>query len=711
MADKINITLPLFFSCFKALHLNRLFSSKFIFWLIVLSFLPLIAYFSGALTKRLNALDIQQEVVLSSVVVNDNVKNNYFVSGNYLISHCEVIKDDPNNLCGFAFDIGANSAEGLDLSGFDSVEIDIVATGPKLPRKIRFALKNFSPEYSSIDDPVSAKYNAVLIDPTTTKRKIKLPLSYFRVESWWISYFDLPAEQSLTDFNNITNIEILHLDATTKGEYTFSVEGITFIGSYVTINTILITVMLCWIVVIGLLIIRNHKDLISVVETDFLTKISNRNGMIRFLDSLEASESTPVKCGIIYIDLDNFKYVNDTFGHDEGDNLLTSFSEIIKNALHHSVFKPNTYRFTRLSGDEFVIIIANPSEVQLSKLATNILSDLKMPIQLAGKDYKIGASLGGAIAEIIDSKASKLFKNADIAMYVSKHSGKNQFTFYNETIEKLENNERQIVEHVKQSLRNNNSHLSMFPLFHTDDKTLDLVELRLPNQQAIFNEYSKKQIDEIAKKYDLDCPIDMFVVEKAMSLLSNWDFTKTPNLKFLLPISNSSIESAHFLENLLHILRGASFDLNRIILQFDEPKNEGAQNNIFKHLLRLAEENIQLSINNFGQFQGTISWLKSLNLSLITIHPNLLSNAKEKEVREFSDKHLINYLKLNNAKIRIYKANTMEDLYHFLNLEVDYMDGFLISTTLTKSKIISITKSTTKDLTHPPQSTMQKMEP
>jgi diguanylate cyclase (GGDEF)-like protein/PAS domain S-box-containing protein len=174
---------------------------------------------------------------------------------------------------------------------------------------------------------------------------------------------------------------------------------------------------------------ENEKKLKKLASYDNLTKLPNR---FLFEDRLRQSISNTKrrhkKMALVFVDLDDFKSVNDTLGHDMGDLVLTTVAE----KLSFSVRENDTV--ARLGGDEFVIILEDINDVDdLQKICEKILKNLNIPFQLAGKKYQVNASLGASICPDHASDYHKLLKLADASMYKAKNAGKNAVVIYKKT--------------------------------------------------------------------------------------------------------------------------------------------------------------------------------------------------------------------------------------------------------------------------------------
>ena len=175
---------------------------------------------------------------------------------------------------------------------------------------------------------------------------------------------------------------------------------------------------------------NNRDELQKLAHYDTVTALPNRHlGMDRLEQAIKASSRYESMTAVLFIDLDGFKNVNDTFGHDIGDELLLNIAQRLTSCVRDGIDT-----VSRLGGDEFTIILANlQNKTDASSVAEKILQLLQEKISIRGSDIMISASIGISVSRMNSLSAEEMIKQADMAMYKAKLSGKNQYFFYEET--------------------------------------------------------------------------------------------------------------------------------------------------------------------------------------------------------------------------------------------------------------------------------------
>jgi len=182
-----------------------------------------------------------------------------------------------------------------------------------------------------------------------------------------------------------------------------------------------------------------QEQLQQLAHFDYLTGLPNRNLFNQLLGhALAKAKRRSARLAILFIDLDGFKQINDTHGHDAGDHLLATFAERLGVCLRRSdiVARPGTSNTAaRLGGDEFVVLIEDVVErSELEPVAQRILAAATEPFDLAGTQGQVSASIGISVFPEDDDELDVLVKKADNAMYAAKEAGKNTFRFYAEPV-------------------------------------------------------------------------------------------------------------------------------------------------------------------------------------------------------------------------------------------------------------------------------------
>jgi diguanylate cyclase (GGDEF)-like protein len=177
--------------------------------------------------------------------------------------------------------------------------------------------------------------------------------------------------------------------------------------------------------------LKNSLKLTRILAAhDQLTGLANRSLLYQLFEmALAKRNSNSNQIAILFLDLDEFKKINDTLGHEIGDMVLLKFSKKIKSCLR------NTDLAARLGGDEFIVMLEEPKPEQIILVAENILKTLEKPMKIEGNEIHISASVGISVYPEDGDTIQKLIKKADMALYQAKKTGKGKYEFYRPELE------------------------------------------------------------------------------------------------------------------------------------------------------------------------------------------------------------------------------------------------------------------------------------
>ena len=350
------------------------------------------------------------------------------------------------NTCGFSIIFSPDYKNGIDISSYKNVELSLKYNGDA--QQIRIYLRNYNIRgfEDRPDEYNLAKFLYTLIRVEDLHSQMVIPLSEFRVADWWLTQINAPREASGPEFGNVST---MGFDFVSPGTNQVSIERVELTGDYLQNEDFYFALLGFWMVVIiaeGLFKIytlshRSKRDSVVINElvhsytvleekkrlyenlsiTDPLTGIMNRAGLIQFVDHLYDSDHSP-SLGLILIDIDHFKGINDTRGHDAGDRILQHFAKIISDHTRESDV------CGRWGGEEFLIVCAEISRSKLILLAEKLRYLVEQEKFEPDNPLRITISLGVGVVEP-DEPFDTAFKRLDQALYKAKSTGRNKYIF------------------------------------------------------------------------------------------------------------------------------------------------------------------------------------------------------------------------------------------------------------------------------------------
>lgn len=352
---------------------------------------------------------------------------------------------------------------------------------------------------------------------------------------------------------------------------------------------------------------------------DPLTGLPNRKLLVdRIQQIISNCRRYQRKMAVLFIDLDNFKSVNDGFGHDVGDNLLKQIARIISTLLRDGD------TVAHLSGDEFIVLlseIANPQDA--ASVAEKILSAVKEPIHpdnLSDREIFITASIGIGIYPQDGEDKETLMTNADTAMYHAKSAGKNLFKFFSPSLNRITQRHLKMEQHLQQALNRNELTLHYQPQININTKKIIGVEALLRWQNQEIGNVSPADFIPIAEETGLIVPIGSWVLRSACMQGMQWQKDGLDPMHIAVNISSRQIQhNTDFLQTLKLILNETGLSPDMLELEITESIMLQDIETTIKMLHEIKNLGVRFSMDDFGTGYSSLSYLKRLPLDAIKI--------------------------------------------------------------------------------------------
>lgn len=356
---------------------------------------------------------------------------------------CELGRAITNPYCSFQLDLTNSENKGMDLSGYDKVTIWADYHGNA--KHLRIYLRNRHPNYYDPNNSMTTKYNSIEVAVDELATGLELSMDDFTVASWWLIHQEIPLAYSHPEFNEVARIEVQTGSTIRSGTHDIQLQKIVWSGPLISQTQLYQGVIIAWAIsIFGMLVHRllnmradlnrerrYQQELLAInrslnlesrhyedlAKTDALTGLPNRVGIREILhQGLRDWRDAGVPFSFIVIDLDNFKQVNDTHGHDIGDKILKNAAQLMLNRVRR------TDALARWGGEEFVLVCPNTELDQALKIAENLRAELEHSLNYQGT--VITASFG--VASMTEPNLDHLFKRADTALYKAKSLGRNR---------------------------------------------------------------------------------------------------------------------------------------------------------------------------------------------------------------------------------------------------------------------------------------------
>ena len=419
---------------------------------------------------------------------------------------------------------------------------------------------------------------------------------------------------------------------------------------------------------------KNEQHIIYLAEHDTLTGLLNRRRFQEKLDDhIALAKRYNYEGAVLFIDLDQFKYINDTLGHRGGDEYLSAVSICLKQLLR------DTDVLGRLGGDEFGIILARSNEEDITEVCTKILNTLHEQVFIArGIHTHTSASIGVAIFPRHSDITDELLAKADAAMYDVKAKGRNNFTIYDDDKQQILQMHHKVKweERIRNALKNDNFKLFFQPI-------VDVVSGEVIHHEVLLRMYDPEkdriilpgQFLDTAERFGLIREIDLWVIENALRLFS---IQKNQTTGLSINISGFNFGDIEFLNHITDCIKKYKADKNLIIFEVTET---AAVSNILqarKFVEELRIMGCRFALDDFGVGFSSLHYLRNLPVDFIKIDGSFIKNLAT-DINDQTMVHAITHI-ANGLSIKTI-AEFVENEEIFLKLKelnVDFAQGYYI---------------------------------
>jgi Amt family ammonium transporter len=354
---------------------------------------------------------------------------------------------------------------------------------------------------------------------------------------------------------------------------------------------------------------------------DVLTGLPNR---ALFLDRLtlaltRRARRKDLSCGLLFLDLDNFKEVNDTLGHAAGDILLLGVAERLRAAL-----RPQDSA-ARLGGDEFAILVENILNLSdLSNVATRVLHELERPFEVFGHSIRACASIGVAMAGPDHLVPESLIRDADFAMYRAKQDGGGRFEIFDRHLEVRVSSQQQRERELRHVLDKRQFEIWYQPIFRLENGKLEGFESLMRWRRADGSIDSFRDLLSVAEDTGLSISIGRETTDTVCRQLRNWnEAVPQPDLTLTVNLSSRQFFQPDMVAQLGRVVTASRIDPAQLLFEVSETTLNGDPDAAVAILQRMVDINVRIAVDNFGSSLAPIHLLSRLPIDVVKLDPRM----------------------------------------------------------------------------------------
>ena len=418
---------------------------------------------------------------------------------------------------------------------------------------------------------------------------------------------------------------------------------------------------------------ENEQRLYQMNHFDSLTGLPNRIKINERMDLLISLLShKKMSFALVYIDLDNFKKINDTIGHRVGDLMLQAVSTRLATIIHQDDM------LGRWGGDEFAILVQRPLEGNdLLSYVESIRDSFNQMFTLEESDYRMSARFGIALFPQDGETAADLVKCAETAMYKSKEYGKNMVQFYRKEMNDEIMTRIKYESRLLTSIENNELYLCFQPQFETKTKKLRGFEALCRWRTEKFGEVSPLEFIPVAESVGFIVTLGEWVMETALRTLKtysekyNWDGVMSVN------ISAAQLMSPTFLQSVKRILSKTSVDPKKVEFEVTETIMVSNVERAVEIMNEISSLGISIALDDFGTGYSSLNYLRQLPIRILKIDKTFIDELPKKDAQRLMVGSIISLVHQMNMKTVAEGVDEERKMELLNKYDCDFIQGYL----------------------------------
>lgn len=431
-----------------------------------------------------------------------------------------------------------------------------------------------------------------------------------------------------------------------------------------------------------------EQNLYHLAYYDSLTNLPNRSNFMKELRSYVLDiQLAKEKFALLFIDLDNFKLINDQQGHDIGDLVIVNAANNIKGAIREKDV------VARMSGDEFIVLLKGiENEEDTMNIVRKIMEKFRLPIHLNGKEYAITCSIGIAFYPEHGKSPEELIKNADAALSEVKRNSKDNYAIYDRQLENV-SLERRIIENaMRKGLNEHQFFLEYQPKINIQNNQLVGVEALVRWNHPDLGAIPPGKFISLAEATGLIVPLGEWILKESCRQGREWQNKGFGQLTVAVNVSVRQLQDPNFVQQVEQILKDTGFNPKLLELELTESILADL-NSIIPVLNRLRNMGIQISVDDFGTGYSSLSYIKHLPVDTLKVDASFVKDIHKNEESKAIVKAIINLANTIGLKVI---AEGIENEAHVITLRNDgcmFGQGFYYSRPLKKEEFEEFVQS------------------
>lgn len=420
---------------------------------------------------------------------------------------------------------------------------------------------------------------------------------------------------------------------------------------------------------------QSEERLIHLANHDTLTGLPNRHLLLdRLNGAISLSQRTSQAIGLLFLDLDNFKWVNDSLGHASGDKLLISVAARIKDTVRASD------TVARLGGDEFVVLLTQTaSDLEIAQIASKIIEAVACPLDLGGHDFHVTTSMGISMYPNDGNDGATLLKHADTAMYVAKEAGKNRYRYFDAGMNRNAMERIQLEQDLRQALKRGEFELYYQPKFCVSSHSVCGAEALIRWRHPQLGLVPPMRFIPLTEETALIIEIGEWVIRNACQQIVAWQAQGLMPRTVAVNLSAIQLESDTFVDSVERILKETGMPVHAIEFELTESMVLRNPERSVVTLNRLRQLGIRLALDDFGTGYSSLSYLKRLPVDTLKIDRSFIEGVPDREDDSQIVRMIIALAKSVHLEVVAEGIETEAQRDFLVSLGCEFLQGYLIA--------------------------------
>ncbi|WP_192800124.1 sensor domain-containing protein [Priestia endophytica] len=362
---------------------------------------------------------------------------------------------------------------------------------------------------------------------------------------------------------------------------------------------------------------KAQEEIYHLAYYDLLTGILNRNGLYKSLEKLLKNADEEV--AFLFLDLDRFKSVNDTFGHKTGDELLRAVAERMSKLVERD------HIISRYAGDEFIIVLRKSSQEEAVEIAQKIINSFSIPFILSDEEIYTTFSIGISLYPSDGASKETVIKNADNALYLAKKKGKNNYQLFTNKLKEQNKRKSMLEKDLRKAIKGEELHLNYQPQFDLETKKIVGLEALLRWNHPTYGPISPGEFIPLAEETNLILPLGKWVLEQACQQNKKWQDEGYEPFRIAVNVSVKQLQQFDFVSSVSQILQKTGLNPKYLELEITESILQDLA--CLKHSIKkLRALGVSIAIDDFGTGYSSLSVLYQLPINSLKIDQSFVRN-------------------------------------------------------------------------------------